>query len=88
MIVLTALTALTVGFPLVVPNALAAAERELSTRDWLNAAVRPKVRGAETVRLAEFLETAKELDGLTVGELRSWLPLVRRYAWPVVAADS
>jgi hypothetical protein len=84
---LMVLTALVVGFPVAVPNALADAPHELPVREWLNTGVRPALRGAEAARLTEFMDTAQELDHRTVGELRSWLPLVRRYAWPVAAAD-
>ncbi|WP_369240809.1 P-loop NTPase fold protein [Streptomyces sp. R21] len=85
---LMVLTALIVGFPVAVPNALAVAPHELPVRDWLNTGVRPALSGAEAARLSEFMDTAQELDGLTVGALWSWLPLVRRYAWPVAAADA
>ncbi|MGW1988370.1 caspase, EACC1-associated type [Streptomyces collinus] len=82
---LMVLTALTVGFPLVIPDALVNAPQELPVRDWLDGTVRQRLCDGDTARLTDFLDTARQLDGLSVADLRSWLPLVRRYAWPITA---
>ena len=60
---------------------------ELPVRDWPSIGVLPAPGSTDAARLTEFMDTARELDGLTVGASGSWLPLVLRCTWPVAAAD-
>lgn len=80
---LMVVTALVVGFPTVVPAALAAAEEATPIREWLETAVRGQADPARVDGFLAGLTGVPDVGTLTVAALRQHLPLVRRFAWPV-----
>jgi RNase H-fold protein (predicted Holliday junction resolvase) len=82
------LTALVVGLPDSVTAKLREHEpdHEANVHDWLTSlAPRPT---AEAQRLSSFLVEAPELAELSMNELICWLPIVRRFAWPITSNPS
>lgn len=85
---LMVVTALVVGFPTVVPAALAAAEEATPIREWLETAVRGQADPARVDGFLAGLTGVPDVGTLTVAALRQHLPLVRRFAWPVPTLPS
>ncbi|MFC7264399.1 P-loop NTPase fold protein [Streptomyces lutosisoli] len=83
------LTAMATGLPTTVPTAIHAADPGVTVPDWLEEDIAPRSTASEAHRLALFLGATTDgattdMDGVTMGDLHTWLPIVRRYAWPTI----
>jgi hypothetical protein len=76
------LTALAIGLPETVPAAVPGADPGVTVHDWLEEDVAPRSTGPEASRLRLFLDAAADVGDVTMSDLQTWLPIVRRYAWP------
>ena len=83
---LIVLTALCVGLPDRIPAVFDETRvfGELAVGDWLTRhGASEQWSASETSRLAEFTALAGPLLELPIAELVQWLPIARRFAWPV-----
>ncbi|WP_330304273.1 MULTISPECIES: hypothetical protein [unclassified Streptomyces] len=88
------LTAMATGLPTTVPTAIHGADPGVTVTDWLEEDIAPRSTASEAHRLALFLGATTDgattdgattdMDGVTMGDLHTWLPIVRRYAWPTI----
>ncbi len=79
------LTALAVGLPEYMPAAIDAANRidDMGLRPWLEEQNNAAISDPEEVRRLDAFLCYGSLPELPMREILAWLPMVRRFAWPV-----
>ncbi|NUO43858.1 MAG: hypothetical protein HOV82_17695 [Streptomyces sp.] len=76
------LTSIAIGFPTTAPEAIQGADPGVLVTDWLEEEIAPRLSASESDRLTLFRREGTGMDEATMGDVRLWLPIVRRYAWP------